>query len=93
MEYFSLLISEASCDILMVMETQNIDALTPEQAAKLLGVSVVTIRSAVRDKRLDARPACGILIPREALEEYRRRTQPHGEKRVGRPRKQETINA
>ena len=62
--------------------------LTVQDAAAALGISEVSVRSALNRSRLPFVEKYGRkLIARAALDAYRQRTQPDGVKRVGRPRK------
>ena len=63
--------------------------VTVTQAAQELGVTPGAVRLAMYDNRLPFEEFYGKkLIKRPDLEAYKQRTQPDGEKRVGRPRKQ-----
>ncbi len=62
--------------------------LTVQEAAQTLGVTDVTVRAAILDGRLPATMIYGRkVIACGDVECYRQRTQPSGEKRIGRPRK------
>ncbi len=66
------------------METENL--LTMDEAAARIGVSLSAIRNATQEGRLPFVRAFGRkLIEREALAEYRARTQPDGVPPKGRP--------
>ncbi len=59
---------------------------TVQEAALELGLADVTIRSAINEGRLNSVPMYGRkLIPYAELVAYRQRTQPDGEKPLGRP--------
>lgn len=64
------------------------ELFTMNEAAQELGLSPATVRQAVLAGRIDHVVRYEKrLITRQALEEYRARTQPQGEKRAGRPPK------
>ena len=63
--------------------------LTARQAAQELGVHVGTVHKAFQENRLPFVALYGRkLISRAALDAYKQRTRPSGEKPRGRPRKQ-----
>jgi excisionase family DNA binding protein len=67
--------------------------LTVQDAAKELGLAETTIRTSLSKGRLPHRMLFGRkLIARADMETYRQRTQPSGEKRIGRPKKQGETN-
>lgn len=62
--------------------------LTVPECAERLGVTQNAIRNAIHGNRLPSTSVYGRRIVKLAdLEAYRQRSQPGGEKRVGRPRK------
>lgn len=62
---------------------------TVQEAAGLLGVGETAIRNAMLDNRLPYEWKYGRkLIKQSDLDAYKQRTQPEGEKRIGRPPKQ-----
>ena len=62
--------------------------LTVQDAAAALGITEVSVRSALNRSRLPFVEKYGRkLITRADLDAYRQRTQPDGVKRVGRPKK------
>ena len=62
--------------------------LTVQDAAADLGITEVSVRSALNRSRLPFVEKYGRkLIARADLDAYRQRTQPDGVKKVGRPRK------
>lgn len=64
------------------------DLLTVEQAAEELGIQPGTLRNAMTEGRIPVvRVFSRRLLTREAIEEYRNRTQPDGTILRGRPRK------
>lgn len=68
------------------METEGL--LTAGEAAQELGIGVGTVHNAFQEGRLPFVALFGRkLIRRAALEAYRKRTRPDGEKPRGRPRK------
>ena len=68
------------------MDTETL--LTVKEAAQLLGVSESAIRNATLEGRLLCVTKFGRkLVSREALSEYKERTQPGGIKLRGRPRR------
>lgn len=70
----------------MGMETESL--LTAREAAQELGVAISTVHNAFQESRLPFVPMYGRkLISRAALEAYKKRTRPDGEKPRGRPRK------
>lgn len=63
--------------------------LTVQDAAADLGITEVSVRSALNRSRLPFVKKYGRkLIARADLDAYRHRTQPDGVKKVGRPRKE-----
>ena len=74
------------------METEGL--LTAREAAQELGVHTGTVHKAFQECRLPFVALYGRkLISRQALEAYKRRTRPDGEKPKGRPRKvQEALS-
>ncbi len=69
-----------------VLLTQNL--LTAREAAADLGVHVGTVHKAFQENRLPFVAMYGRkLISRAALDAYKKRTRPDGEKPRGRPRK------
>ena len=81
----------------MVMENEIPERVSPKRASEILGVHVQSIYDAIdRDSLTAVKPVgatTGWTIAREDLIAYRDRTQPNGEKRVGRPRKREAVQA
>ena len=62
--------------------------LTVSEVSDFLGVGLVAVRSAIRDRRLPSQRIFGrIVVTRVDAQAYKNRTQPDGVKRVGRPRK------
>ena len=62
--------------------------LTVQEAALELGITEVSVRSALNQNRLPFAEKFGRkLVNRDDLEAYKQRTQPSGVKKVGRPRK------
>jgi excisionase family DNA binding protein len=62
--------------------------ITVPEAAERLGVTQAAVRNAIHDGRIVSTSLYGKrLIAPSDLEAYRLRSQPEGEKRVGRPRK------
>lgn len=62
--------------------------LTINEAAQMLGVGVCAIYIAIREDRLPFTVKYGRkLVSRQAIEDYRARTRPTGEKPRGRPKK------
>ncbi len=62
------------------------DFFTVREGAQFLGVSPITLRNAIRDKRITVEVRQGkIALRRGVLEEYRDKTQPNGVPQVGRP--------
>jgi excisionase family DNA binding protein len=58
------------------------------EAARVLGAAEATIRTAIREGRIVSTTVYGrVVISAAAIDEYRRRTRPDGEKPRGRPRK------
>lgn len=73
------------------METEGL--LTAREAAQELGIAIGTVHNAFQEKRLPFVALYGRkLISRAALEAYRKRTRPDGEKPKGRPRKGRTSD-
>jgi excisionase family DNA binding protein len=65
---------------------------TVEEAASMLGIHVQSIRNAMATGRIAYHKPVPARIDAEALEAYRRRSQPDGTPRQGRPRKQDACN-
>ena len=66
--------------------------LTVQDAAADLGITEVSVRSALNRSRLPFVEKYGRkLIARTDLAAYKQRTQPDGVKRVGRPRKEQEV--
>lgn len=73
------------------METERL--LTAREAARELDIAIGTVHNAFQENRLPFVPMYGRkLIRRAALEAYRKRTRPDGEKPKGRPRKIEETS-
>ena len=71
------------------------EQLTVPEAAERLGVTDRALHKALRAGRIVYARKVGrsYLIDVTALEDYRQRTQPDGEKSKGRPRKQASVSA
>lgn len=79
-----------------ILSAYNLDMedtfLTVQEAAASLGVTDGAIRLALSQGRLPSVKKYGrTLVARSDLDAYRRRTQPGGVKRVGRPRKGQEL--
>lgn len=68
--------------------------VTVQEAAAELSIHEATVRKAFYESRLPFVEMYGRkLIPRADLDAYKARTQPAGEKKVGRPRKVQEASA
>lgn len=69
-------------------EIDSDDLLTPGEAAEIIGITHHTVRTAIYEGRLPHVDIRGKkFVTKLAVEEYKARTQPDGEKPRGRPRK------
>ncbi len=68
------------------------ELITVQEAAQELRIHEATVRKAFQEKRLSYVEKYGRkLISRIDLDAYKRRTQPEGIKKVGRPRKRQEM--